>query len=240
MSPTSGQAITSSKRPQLPVDLYLEILKFLPEGREDDTSVQTLVSCLRTSTLVRAAALSPLVWEHHYHARYTHCIAENEKQRRERTSGDWRLLYFERRRIDRDALKLVDEIRLGVGRGRQEHARTFATTLSFDVWDALKLESQIPIPPCFREEGQEQHNGDQSWDEQALPRRFWADALLGVIARYEAVGLWAKMFRLESAASERVQVPFVEALSSLSSVFNVSMHEVRSLAEYRAVVDVLT
>lgn len=89
---TSSAASAEPALPQLPVDIYIEVLKVLPAHRTDPTSVRTLVSCLQANTLVRTAALASVVWEAHYHARYTDCVPARETERKERLGGDWRLL----------------------------------------------------------------------------------------------------------------------------------------------------
>ncbi|TCD62407.1 hypothetical protein EIP91_006935 [Steccherinum ochraceum] len=213
---------TDSHTIHLPSDIYLEILKVLPASREDESSIKTLVSCLSTNSIVRTAALSPLVWVHHYRARYIHSIDINEVERKLRTSGDWRLLYIERRWLDRRALLLADEIRMNAT-GRHEKAREFARELSLDVFDALRLESRLPLPSCLEKEG-EDIQPDRA-DEDILPRRFWAQSILGMIARYEATDVWERVFM---ARADDPPVPFVEALSSFSAVFDASMQEVKT------------
>lgn len=205
------------RTPQLPLDVYLEILNFLDAPRGDDTCVRALVSFLEASSQTRAAALFPRLWRPHYEARYTHSVEENEKERRTETKGDWRLLYFSRRRLDRRALQLADKIRLDT-KLRHERAREFTSQLSFDVWDALKIESSVPLPSSFTGE-----EPGAPVPEDALPRRFWATSILGTIARHQAVSIWGKI-----AARNRDGpiVSFEDALSSMSSVFNVSVQEV--------------
>ncbi|KAH8099352.1 hypothetical protein BXZ70DRAFT_1009164 [Cristinia sonorae] len=213
----------SSQQPLLPIDVYLEILKFLPASKDDSTSIKTLASCLQANSSVRAAALSPLAWEHHYRIYYTHCVQANEAERKERTACDWRLMFAERRRLDRRALKLADEIRLHPPAERHEKAREIAK-MSYDVWDVLRMEENLRDPLYFKSAGDsdaEEHCQDEIVD--VLPRKFWAKAILGIIARRESIPIWRRIF---DPPPDARPVSFVETLSTLSSGFDVSIAEI--------------
>lgn len=199
--------------PVLPVEIYSEILKHI--STQDDYGINLLVSFQQCNSLLQAAALAPEVWEAHYRVRYLHCVEEKERARREAAGSNWRELYIQRRRLDQTALQLLDEIRKDP-RDRLRKASIIAD-LSFDIWDALRLESKIPIPNCFqRERGQ-----DNIPITDALPRCFWANVILGVIARRHMIGLWYRVFR------EKEDIPFEETLAALSTMFDVSIKEVR-------------
>lgn len=209
--------------PLLPSDVYLEILKHLPISRDDPSSVVTLVSCLQANSKTRSAALSSPLWKPHYQVRYTHCDDTKETQRRDDAKGNWRLLYFARRRLDLRALQLADTIRLDSTCNRLEVARVFTKELSFDVWDALRLESQIQQPLCFRRDETEEED-ESDVEPEAVPRRFWAETILGLIARNEAVKRWGNLLTMNGDAQS---LTFEDSMASLSSVFNVSAQEVR-------------
>lgn len=198
--------------PSLPEEVYSEILKHIPTT--DDLGIKLLSTFQRCNTLLRAAALAPEVWEPHYRTRYLHCVEDKERARRDAAGGNWRELYIQRRRLDQMALHLLDEIRRDP-RERPRKASVIAD-LSFDVWDALRLESKIPIPNCF------QYSGGRQDDipKDAPPRRFWANVFLGVIARRQTVRIWHGAFRRNEDLS------FEVALASLSTMFDVSIKEV--------------
>lgn len=202
--------------------IYIEILKQLPTTRTD-SSERTLVACLRTNSVVRAAALAPAVWAAPYRTRYTHCVETNERRRREAAHDDWRVMYVARRRLDQRALRLLDEVRTERG-GRHEKARVFTQAYANDVWDALRLESELPIPSWFREGGLAAGGSAEGTvvAAEALPRRYWAQVMMGVISRFEVMGLWARVF----ANPADPMVTFEQALAGLSGFFDVSIREV--------------
>ncbi|CCM03128.1 uncharacterized protein FIBRA_05249 [Fibroporia radiculosa] len=208
---------------RLPTELYAHILSFFPPARDHaDSSAKTLASCLCTNRHLRAVALHPGLWEPHYRARYTERVEENEARRAAETGGDWARMYAARRALDRAALVAVDEIRLHLC-GRHLVARKIAQEYSFDVWDALEIEAQLPLPVYFRvgaDEGREE--GEEAPEvPHALPRRYWARAMLGVIARRYALGQWVRLY---SSADETVS--FEEALAGLSAFFDESPKKV--------------
>lgn len=174
--------------------------------------------CLLANSVLSAAASASIVWRAPYRSRYTHCVEENEQKRRDTLGGDWRLMYLERRRLDREALELLAEIRKERS-GRHEKARVFTQTLSFDVWDALRLESQLEIPGWFTDAPTPADTIVKPVRD-ALPRRYWAQTVLGTIARHEVMGLWARAF------TNPTDVTFEQALAGLSAFFDVSIREV--------------
>ncbi|TCD62405.1 hypothetical protein EIP91_006933 [Steccherinum ochraceum] len=229
--------MSSSSSSLLAPDVYLEILKHLPASRNDDSAVKTLVSCLQANSRVRSAALYGPLWKPHYLARYTHRIEENEKSRLERTRGNWRLMFFERRALDRKALLLADEIRLLAGNSelRRDKAKEFTTSLSFDVWDALRLEACLPHGWDWLEVETEDElltgsnpptaTRGHLDSSEVLPRKFWAEAILGIIVRFNCIDIWSRLF--SRSQPDMSSTLFVRGLTSLSSGYNVSEQEVQ-------------
>ena len=195
------------------MELISYIFNLLPP--RDALTFPTLLSTLSTNTYLRSIALDPLFWKKYYKARYTHSVAANEAARRAKFGDDHRLLAFARYALDKRALRLVNEIRVSIP-GRSAHARVLAQELSFDVWDALGEERMLPVPVWFR--------SLDCVDERppaphALPRRYWARAAQGVIARYWAVKIWRR-------ATAGEDVSFEEMLCGFSAFFGWSPMEV--------------
>ncbi|OAX43011.1 YccV-like-domain-containing protein [Rhizopogon vinicolor AM-OR11-026] len=175
---------------QLPFDLYVHILEQLTPLADSDKSISTLVSCLQASSSFRAAASVSGLWEPHYHARYTICDPEKEQLRKQSTGGNLRLMYLERRRIDQKALDILSRIVMERGDGRLERAREINTMFSFDAWNALEIAASYPLPEIFSEPGVQERRPVPS---HAVPTRFWAQMLLGAIARSHAISTWGKL-----------------------------------------------
>lgn len=185
------------------------------------------MNCLLACSPLRSAALAPAVWKGLYRARYTHGVPEREKQRRDEAGNDWRVLYAQRRRIDREALSLLDSIRKERV-GRHQHARTLVREYSFDVWDALRQESLLPTPNWYQGTGASEDTDVRvSVPDYALPRRYWARTVLGVIARHYVLGQWTKL-----VTPRRDEVDFIQAMSGLSAFFEVSPTEVGFYASF--------
>ncbi|KAI0785043.1 hypothetical protein C8Q75DRAFT_809585 [Abortiporus biennis] len=211
-----------SSMPQLPVEIYQEILYHLPAYRNQDIAISTLVNCILANSVLRAAALAPSVWKPHYQARYTHFEPARERIRRKKTADDWRLLYQERRKLDQEGLRLVDQIRLCSRGGRHELARKFVREYGFDLWDALKLEvTNFVVPECFG--GPPPPFDGYEPKKYSMSSKFWSTALLGTITRIRALDIWKRIF---SVGANPDSVSFEEALGSLSSAFDVSMNEI--------------
>ncbi|TFK90806.1 hypothetical protein K466DRAFT_660553 [Polyporus arcularius HHB13444] len=178
--------IEGKTRPELPVELYTHALEFLDPNQP--CSVETLFSVLWTNNYLRTAASVSSLWKPYYDLRYTQCVPENEARRRAQFGEDYYKLYMKRRELDHRALTLVDAIRLEIP-GRSARARVLAQELSFDVWDALRAETVLPLPEYFRSP-RDEITGEAA--PQAFPRRYWARAVQGVIARYWAVRMWQR------------------------------------------------
>ncbi|OCH94687.1 hypothetical protein OBBRIDRAFT_788940 [Obba rivulosa] len=210
---TTDTSTGTSSLPWLPVEIYTHILTFLPPT---DAGLTALISCLSANSALCAAAQTTALWEPFYRARYTECVEERETARRAAHGGDWRLLYRERRRLDRAALRLLDETRVELA-GRHRNASRFAKEFSFDVWDALELEAHLPPPPIFRPQpqgGSDEAAGDDV--PHALPRRYWAQIMQGVIARHYALGRLVRVCRGDDS------IDFEEALACLSAFYDKS------------------
>ncbi|KAG1754890.1 YccV-like-domain-containing protein [Suillus paluster] len=181
---------------ELPFDLYVHILEQLTPLADSDESITALVSCLKASTSFRAAASVTGLWEPHYRVRYTICDPAKEQSRKQSTGGDWRLMYLERRRIDLETLNMLSKIVAERGDGRLERAREVNTMFSFDAWNALEIAASHPLPETFREPGAPERRPVPS---HAVPIRFWAQMLLGAIARSHAVRTWGTLISNDTA-----------------------------------------
>ena len=205
---------TRKTRPELPVELYTHVLGCLDP--KDPSSLKTLFSVLWTSTYLRTAASASTLWKPYYELRYTQCVPENEARRRAQFGDDYFKLYMKRRELDHRALTLVDGIRLEIV-GRNARARVLAQELSFDVWDALRAETVLPLPKYFRSP---RDKGMEDPAPHAFPRRYWARAVQGVIARYWAVRMWQR------AVTGDPGVTFEEVLLGFSTFFGWSPYAV--------------
>ncbi|KAI1789814.1 Transglutaminase-like superfamily-domain-containing protein [Ganoderma leucocontextum] len=200
----------------LPVELHIQCLVQLP-GREP-SSLQTVVSFLSANSVTRAAALDKPVWESLYRSRYTHNVPEREEERLTRYAGDWQMIFIERYKLDRAALELVDCIRMHPEE-RDVASHRLVLEFSWDVWDALELETQVPIPHAFRDPAGESAPYQEP-APHALPRRFWATASLGAMARYHAVKNWARILKRDEGCT------FEDVLTGLSAFMDISPYHI--------------
>ena len=102
--------------------------------------------------------------------------------------------------------------------GRHQHARALARDYSFDIWDALREESLLPVPGWYQDASS---TANVDVPEYALPRRYWARVILGVIARQFVLGEWGELVTTHRDGSD-----FIRAISGLSAFFEVSPTEV--------------
>ena len=204
--------------PQLPLDVLIKILSFLPatRARYDDGSL-TLAYFLRSSYLLREAALVPSIWKTHYEIRYEHCDEDKEVARREATGNNWRKMYLHRRQLDCLALRYLDKIVLERV-GRQETAGALFR-LYMDVWDVLELESQCPVPELFADIADEFMELRGPGPRHAITRRYWAKSMLDTISRGHAIDIW-RAFWIVPPPSETPS--FELTMSSLSCFFGQS------------------
>jgi F-box protein 21 len=203
--------------PQFPLDVLIKILSFLPatRARYDDGSLSTLTYFLRSSYLLRDAALVPSIWKKHYEMRYEHCNEDKEVVRREATGNNWRKIYLERRQLDCLALRYLDKIVLERV-GRQETAEALFR-LYMDVWDVLELECQCPVPELFADRA-DGLTGSRV-PRHAITRRYWAKSMLDTISRGHAIDIW-RTFWIVPSPSETPS--FELTMSSLSCFFGQS------------------
>jgi F-box protein 21 len=202
--------------PQLPLDVLIRILSFLPASRaRDDDGSLTLAHLLRSSYLLREAALVPSIWKSHYEIRYEHCDEGKEAARREAEGNNWQKMYLRRRQLDSLALGYLDKI--VVERvGRQETAGALFR-LYMDVWDVLELESQCPIPGLFAD-GADRFIGLRV-PHYAITRRYWAKSMLDTISRGHAIDIWRTFWIVPSPSDTP---SFELTMSSLSCFFGQS------------------
>lgn len=218
-SPGSGMTLK-----ELPFDIYVQILKQLPVSVRTNDGPRTLAACLRANTLLRRAASFSALWEPHYHAQYTISVPANELARKRAFGDDWKSLYVERVRLDRQATQILDAI-IVERDGRLERAREVTSTLSYDVWNALATEAQCPVPEPF-------YNTHESRDGEvprhAVPRRFWARSLMGAIARCHAVRTWSAIRDARGNDADMLET----GIACLSSYFAHPPMEVRNESLY--------
>ncbi|KAJ6503359.1 Hemimethylated DNA-binding protein YccV like-domain-containing protein [Mycena vitilis] len=200
----------------LPLDLYVAILEHVPPHRTESDGVRTLVNCLAANSQLREAALVGALWEPHYRVRYLHHEQDSESRRKARHDS-WRSMYVERRRQDKVALGLLNEM-VFRRQGRHRHAATLAS-MSFDIWDALEIQCSLPVPHLFG-------GSIAPAAPHALTRRFWAEAVLNTISRRFAILQWGRLANTEADSDNSVS--FVDGFSSLSCFFGKPPQEIHS------------
>ncbi|KAF9225477.1 YccV-like-domain-containing protein [Gyrodon lividus] len=214
---------------ELPFDIYVHILEQLPVSAHSDESPKTLVACLQTNSILRSAASVATLWEPHYYARYTICEVHKERSRREALGNDWKAHFMERLRLDRQVIKVLDGIVMQRD-GRLERAREVTSTLSYDVWNALDTVAQcnITVPEALCDIDETSEGGEQTSQAgvppHAIPRRFWAQSLLGTIARSHAVRVWTGLSLEEENNGDTLEA----AIACLSAYFAHSPKEISS------------
>ena len=205
---------------QLPLDVLINILSHVSPGRDRrDIGGLTLQNCLAVSYIFREAASLSLLWKPHYQIRYRYSDAYRERARSEAVEGIWRLMYAQRREIDRAALLALDGI-VATGVGLQV-ALTNLVRQSLDVWDVLELESTCPIPAEFAQTSADLggYTGEDV-PQHAICRRYWAKNIRDTIARGYGVRIWRR-FKLDFEAPS-----FESMMSSMSTFFGISDKEV--------------
>lgn len=196
--------------PPLPLDILISVLHQLPSSRDSDgeESVRTIVQCSATSALFQEAAAQSTLWQHHYQARYLHANEGTEVQRKAETGGNWKLMYFARRRIDKEVLMHLDAI-VAERIGRYKHAKSMAKFL-LEAWDVLDIENAMVDGT--------KHLKIYEYDmvpSLSATRAYWASALLNSIGRMYAVKFWGQC--LPSGVS--IPENFVPAFSAQSCFF---------------------
>lgn len=194
--------------PRLPLDLYIEVLTRIPVVH-DLSSIQTLLACTETSSELRNAAITPVIWQPHYLARYPHSLAGKEAERKRSFKDDWRLLMISRLRLDGIASNALDAI-VHYTSNRIARAREVCE-LSLDVFDALHLQAQYPA-------------SSSELLCSGLTERYWAMQLSGLIARRQALSTWSDCFA--DNENKPAWVMFEQAIAGLSSFFGVTLTQV--------------
>lgn len=202
--------------PQLPLDIYVEVLTRIPVAH-DLSSVQTLLACTEASLELRNAAITPVIWQPHYLARYSHSLGAKEAERKRSVKDDWRLLMVSRLRLDGIALNALDAI-VHHTSNRTARAREVCE-LSLDVFDALHLQAQYPT-------------SSMEISRSGLTKRYWAKQLSGLIARRQALSIWSDCLANNENKS---WVFFEQAIAGLSSFFGVTLTQVCLFVNPRAV-----
>jgi F-box protein 21 len=131
-------------------------------------------------------------------------------------------MFYDRRRLDRQAVNLLDEI-IEQRSGRISKARQLCV-LSLDVWNILDYEARCAVSEIFQEDGAERTAPARN----SLTRRYWAKKVQGVISRQRAIGLWD---HLDPRIAE-MTLSFEEALAGLSTFFDHTSSEVRNPLTY--------
>lgn len=196
----------------------------------------TIASCARAGNkTLRLAAVDPVLWKAHYHARYIHSDLNVEPVRQATMNEDWYGLYTLRRNFDVEAVRLLDKIVKFEGKisGRHKWAEELVRRFSFDVWDVLELEAIREEPEFCLEEKyalQNEHAADGNYVSTSSrsslggwTRQYWARALLGAIARHRAITQWREISNgMHVDDTDR----FVETFNGLSAFFNQSPQQI--------------
>ncbi|KAG7099605.1 hypothetical protein E1B28_001433 [Marasmius oreades] len=200
--------------PRLPLDCLIHIFSQLSPSRSQDGEicVRTLARCSQVDTALRQASSVAAIWEPHYRTRYEQCNEVKDAERVKVYNDNFKLMFVERRRLDKIALTLMDKI-VDSRQGRTEHARE-VVKMGLDVWDALKLEAEALKGPL-------RTSSDGSIPKPNATRSFWLHAILEEIARGYGVRLWRQMVHNE--------VSYVDGYSSISCFFGKTQKEINDL-----------
>lgn len=201
----------------LPLDLHIAILAFLPPSRcrlVEDAAIRTLVNYSQANSLLREAASFPALWEPHYRARYRHSNPNTESLRNLRHEGNWRLMYGERYRVDMVALELLRGITLS--RADRNDRAVILSEMGLDVWDVFDIE--WGYVPTIR-------SSSATEPPYALTQYFWLKRMLEIIARREAIGVWATLMANADVPVEK-RASFEHTMLGLSAFFGHSTHDV--------------
>lgn len=206
---------------EIPLDILINILSFLPPSRsQKDSSGGTLAACLRVNSLFAEAARMPSLWKAHYEVRFEHCDETAESSRFSQSGDDWKQLYIERRRIDRQVQQCLASLVVN-SPGRLRLCKE-VVTYGMDVWDVLDLERTSSLSAQLFETDEDRNPGPVSIKTTA--RRYWAGYILDRISRRTAVLLWRRFWTPD------VQQPsFEETMTHLSCFYGCSPKRVSSL-----------
>jgi len=163
----------------LPLDVLIEVFAHL----QDPESLQ---SCTKVSSLFREASCLENTWEGLYKSCYFHCNEQLEQERKLRHQTSWRMLFLERRSIDKHALALLERV-VNERVDRYSAARPLYH-LGFDVWDILQTKGNCRIPPILATSTHEGHAMSH-----AMTYNYWAKQFLQGISRAYTVRQWGQV-----------------------------------------------
>lgn len=210
--------------PQLPLDVLVLVLSHLPPERTlSDSSARTLARFATCSRLFHDAAAVPSLWEPHYKARFTLSDAAKEEERIARLNDNWRERYVERKRLESQALVIIQTM----CQDRKTRRRSVKNMigLSMDVWDVVELRTEMPLPPSFGPEStwdMDTHGQVPTWP---LSMTYWSHQAQLVLSRSYAI---SELQRLKLAQGTPDEVPFTDAMMLLSYFFSYAPGTVRS------------
>jgi F-box protein 21 len=129
-------------------------------------------------------------------------------------------MYYERYRIDKVVLELLRD--MTISRYTRNDKALMLSKMGFDVWDVLEIESAWT--PNFRTLSNVE-------PPHALTLRFWAQRMMEVIAKEEAIDVWGTLLATADVPVER-RASFEQTMLGLSAFFGQSMHDVSNVNEY--------
>ncbi|KAF8741749.1 Hemimethylated DNA-binding protein YccV like, partial [Rhizoctonia solani] len=225
-------------------ELVINCLSELPASKYDDSSVKTLLACTETCRALGEIAKTDTLWAPHYRVRYT---------RGQGLEGGWYKRYVSHRRIDIQAIDLLNDI---ISRpSRRDDAITKLVEMGDLVWDALRMEAMCRVPDELKDiwakrdhewrterwEGVgEKWNGEDTSGSLAeepdmrnipndwIQRRWWARQALGTMARTTAVQSMSKVFsgdKPQPTSLENAKI-FEEGIKGLSGLMGANVAEI--------------
>lgn len=215
--------------PQLPFDIFFHVLYSLAPSRLCDDAARALASCLQVNRVFHHICQHPDIWKPHYDCRYTLSDNASEVSRRQKFGDNWRVRYAERRRIDKTAMALLQDM-VTDRKHRYDRAKALATVAQ-DAWDALDIARRLPIPPSFRLSAFEL---DGSVHPHALTSRHWADLMADAIIKGSALDIWEEvldddtLFSAGANAKPDSGENFDMAMSAFSCFFGTPLSETTS------------
>ncbi|KAF1966796.1 YccV-like-domain-containing protein [Bimuria novae-zelandiae CBS 107.79] len=165
-------------------DLPAEIL----EGIFLNLDPQSVISVAQTCRLIKELTTdAPLIWRHFCHTHFRWWDPQRAMQAKFQgplSDVDWRSVFIERLRKEREALRLLDHV-LGSQQNRIRHIGEIAD-FGYDVKEVLLKEIAC-----------------DDVREDVLARRYYANAILERIQREMAVEVWASLSRGENVPIEK-------------------------------------
>ena len=164
---------------QLPDEVITSILQYTPP--------ESTINFAQTARRFKAVADEPLLWRGYCQSSYRHWDPNHnlpQKLAQDAVLTDWKRLFVNRRRIDKQALDIVDSI-LASQTARVEKSQKIVD-LGYDAKDVLLRLCATPQDA-----------------EDVLARRYHSDALLGYFHRTLAIPEWCKIKNGEQVSLER-------------------------------------